>query len=580
MGALVLAALTIALTQTAPAREGARTVTVGTAAVSGTITTDAQKPQPLRKARVTLTASDINFNRTIVTDETGRFAFTNLPAGRFTLNAMKEAYVTMAFGSRQPGRPGTSIVLSDGQRLQNLTLRLPRGAVISGTVTDFMGRPLPDVTVAASQYGFLNGVRRLLGQGTAQTDDRGAYRMYGLRPGQYVVSASPDRMFMMFSNVPDLLELSEADVNRALQDTTATSTDGRLGRPVGYTPIYFPNVTAPEQASTIPVAAGDERTGIDMQLALVASGRVEGVVSYVGGALPPTVQVTLVSANRGAAVSSMDGLRMTRAGAGGTFQFGSLPPGEYVVAVRANAPGDKTGQSALWATERVFVDGGNSPTVTLELRPGFTVTGRVEFETAATPPDPRGWRIGLGAAATEVTLGVNGAELKADGTFTIAGVTPGRYRLQPTAPGSAVNDRWMPKLATLANRDVLDDPIDLNSDVSGISVVLTDRISQIGGTLQDASGAPASDYHIIVFPSDRALWVPQSRRIHAVRPAANGSYVVKRLPPGEYLLAAVIDVEPGEWTDPAFLERMAAAAMKFTMAEGEQKVQDLKLGAR
>ena len=69
---------------------------VGTAVVSGIVTTDAEKPVPLRRARVTLANLEIRYNRTIVTDDSGRFAFRNVPAGRFALSAMKDAYVGAA----------------------------------------------------------------------------------------------------------------------------------------------------------------------------------------------------------------------------------------------------------------------------------------------------------------------------------------------------------------------------------------------------------------------------------------------------------------------------------------------------
>jgi len=83
----------------------------------------------------------------------------------------------------------------------------------------------------------------------------------------------------------------------------------------------------------------------------------------------------------------------------------------------------------------------------------------------------------------------------------------------------------------------------------------------------------------VLFPTTSALWLPQSRRIQGVRPAADGAFTFPGLPPGDYLLAAIDDVEPGEWFDPAFLQRLLPTAMKLTIAEGEQKVQDIRLGA-
>ena len=61
-------------------------------------------------------------------------------------------------------------------------------------------------------------------------------------------------------------------------------------------------------------------------------------------------------------------------------------------------------------------------------------------------------------------------------------------------------------------------------------------------------------------------------------PRATATYVFKNLRPGEYQIAAVADVEPGEWYDPAFLQRIAPSATAVTIAEGEKKAQDIRIG--
>jgi hypothetical protein len=64
----------------------------------------------------------------------------------------------------------------------------------------------------------------------------------------------------------------------------------------------------------------------------------------------------------------------------------------------------------------------------------------------------------------------------------------------------------------------------------------------------------------------------------SVRTANDGTFLFNRVPAGDYEIAAVDDVEPGEWYDPAFLQRLVSSAVKVTIAEGEKKVQDLKIG--
>ena len=108
-------------------------------------------------------------------------------------------------------------------------------------------------------------------------------------------------------------------------------------------------------------------------------------------------------------------------------------------------------------------------------------------------------------------------------------------------------------------QDSLDSPFTLqpNQHVLDATITFADRLAQLSGTVQDAAGRAAPDYTIVLFPAEPALWVAQSRRLQGVRPSADGAYVIRNLPAGNYFVAAVDDVEPGEWFDPAFLQRLA-----------------------
>ena len=551
----------------------------GTAVVSGIVTTDAEKPVALRRARVTLSNIEIRFNRTIVTDDSGRFTFRNVPAGRFALNAMKEAYVSTSYGARRIGGSGAPLTIVEGAQLTGLSLKLTRGAVITGMVTDVSGQPVPDAQVGALQWAFINGERRLNSGTSGRTDDRGVYRIFGLGPGQYFVNASMTRM--SFGSTSDLLLPTDADVDRALQEPASGKQSIGVGRTAGYVPVYHPSVTSVAQATAVDVGAGEERTGVDIQMVMVPSGRVEGTVTYPEGELPRTIQLSM-SAASDEGFRGLEGFRASRPEPNGRYQFGGLPPGDYLVTARANLAGGGP-DSILWATANVTVTGDVTVSAPLELRRGFKLAGRVTFEGAEKPPaDLRGWRVGLTPVVgrNEVSLGVTAAELQADGTFTISGVTPGRFRVQPMAPETRDND-WLPTSVTVNGRNVLDDPIEIHGDIAGVTVGFTDRVPTLGGKLLDAAaGAAPSEYYVVLFPAERALWTPQSPRIRAVRVATDGQYRFRRVLPGAYLVAATLDVEQGEWMDPSFLQRVAAGAVPVTLADGEQKVQDLSAGKR
>src|SRR5262245_56712295 len=144
--------------------------------------------RPIRRARVLVTAGQIGA-RGALTDDDGVFELTDLPAGRYTLTASKTVFVALSYGQRRPFQAGTPLQLADGQQMKGLDFRLPRGSVIGGRVSDETGEPMPGVSVRVMRYQYAQGERQLTPAGTAQTDDRGAFRVWGLNPGDYYVMA-------------------------------------------------------------------------------------------------------------------------------------------------------------------------------------------------------------------------------------------------------------------------------------------------------------------------------------------------------------------------------------------------------
>ena len=141
---------------------------------------------------VTLNGADLGQGRIAVTDEQGRFVFPDLPAGRYTLSGTRPAYVTSYYGARQSWRgPSSTITLAEGQQL-SVAMRMLHGAVVTGTLFDSLGRPQPNARVMAVRFRMNAGERvvQTAGGVPAITDDRGAYRVYGLSPGEYAVTAS------------------------------------------------------------------------------------------------------------------------------------------------------------------------------------------------------------------------------------------------------------------------------------------------------------------------------------------------------------------------------------------------------
>ena len=118
------------------------------------------------------------------------------------------------------------------------------------------------------------------------------------------------------------------------------------------------------------------------------------------------------------------------------------------------------------------------------------------------------------AAINSTVLGsinVPPAAVRADGTFEVGGVLPGPYQV---AVGGAAADWWL-RSAVVAGRDLLDGGLEFGrtGDVTGITLTMTGRRSELSGTLHTPTGVPAAGYFVVVFPANRELWTPQSRRV-------------------------------------------------------------------
>ena len=113
-----------------------------------------------------------------------------------------------------------------------------------------------------------------------------------------------------------------------------------------------------------------------------------------------------------------------------------------------------------------------------------------------------------------------------------------------------------------------------------MEVTVTNKMTEISGSVTGADSKPATDYTLVIFSQDSAKWtVPMTRYVTGVRPNQDGRFQVKNLPAGDYYAVALEYIPQGDWNDPDVLERIKAKATRFTLDEGQVKTLDLKLAA-
>ena len=544
LGLLVFLGLLVAgtvVTAQVPARDQP-TSRAATGVIRGRVVR-ADTGEPLRRVEVRVdewSTADHNGPAATMTDAEGRYELTQLAAGRYQLKARRGGYVEVAYGQRRPFERGRPLELGEKAVLQNIDFALPPGAVVTGRVVDETGEAVAHVFVSLSRRRYIEGARRLVLESGSSTDDRGEFRIFGVPPGDYVIVARFDSR-----------DLGSRDRVR-------------------YVPTYYPGTPVASEAQRVTVGPGQEVPGITIALARAATATVRGVVRASGQAsVGPATFVTAREINGPQAHGEM---KMATAAGDGSFAIAGLLPGAYVVAARSTSGSE-------FASAEVVVEGSDVAGVTLLLSKGATARGRIRFDTGKPPEGLRPSEVlVMPILADHQMAGMHEMGMRGDPpvsrddwTFELRGLR-GRGFIR----AGTMSD-WEMKRVRREGVDVTDTPLDFATDVDGLEIELTQRVTTVSGGVSDDRGGVALDATVILFPDDPGKWGPHSRFIESARPDQQGRFTIRGLPSGRYLAIAVGYLEPGEERDPDVLEAWRQGGTSFTLSEGETHALDLKL---
>lgn len=516
----------------------------GSARIRGRVVA-AASGQPVRKAQVIATSSDGRETRVTRSDVEGRYELKDLPAGRYRVDVTKGGFVRLSYGQMRPFEAGKPIELADAQIVDKVDFALPAGGVITGRVVDELGEPAADVRVTVMRYGYVQGRRQLVGFGPQPaTNDIGEYRVFGLPPGQYVLAASPTASAMRGDFVSD---------DRA-----------------GYAPSFYPGTADVSQAQRVALETGQALTNIDIPLVPVRTARISGTAADSQGK-PLSGALVMVFQRSIRTVLSTSGSQVR---SDGTFTVSNLAPGDYVL--RAMVPGS-IADGAEMAAARVTVAGEDIADVHLVSVKPTLVSGRVIVDpsSGASGPTSALRLIAIPADPEDDVSAGLGSEGRIEDDYTFAlKAPPGRALIRAEVPAG-----WALKAVRHNGSDVTDTGLEIRRGeaITGIEVELTARTTEVSGTVTTSRGDAATDYTVIVFSADRERWGYLSRFFRTARPERDGRYRVASLPPGDYHAVAVDYVEPGEASDPEFLERVKPGATSFRLMDGEAKTVHLKI---
>jgi hypothetical protein len=489
---------------------------------------DAATNTPIRRAQIQGTNNELFVDA--LSDDEGRFQLPNLPQGEWRVTVAKGGYFTWQPGQKRPFDPPPPIRLARGQRVST-DVHLSRGGVITGRVSDDSGEPLAGLRVRVYRAKMVKGYRRLEDVGAAdQTDDTGAYRIFGLPPGDYYVAAS----------------LRVAPVDSVVQTT--------------YSPTYYPGTGELAQAQRVRVDLGTESTAI-FPLLPVRTVNVTGSVLTSSGA-PANAFLNLVSD------AAEFGTPLGLGGAtqpDGTFTIPDVPPGRYTL--NASLRGDGPSESGSVPVTVLNDDVAGNTIVTG--RPA-RMKGRFVADAGVVGAMPDALLVATAARSGGTVLASGSGK-----TFELDDLS------EPfTLHVESLPDGWGVKSIVVNGMDMTDAKVDLaaNQDAE-VQVVLTNRLTRITGSVS-SEGQPVKA-EVVVFAADSAKWSYPSRFVRTVNADEQGRFRINGLPPLERYLAVATDyLEDGEHYDPEFLERMRSSAVEFSLGDVESRAVELKVVER
>lgn len=542
--------------------------------VSGVVL--ARDAKPVDRALVTLVGGSPAEERSVLTSADGAFAFRDVVPGSYQLAAMKAGYLRAAFGATFSGAAGTPVVVA-ASTVSGLEMRLTRSAAIAGTIRDQYGNPVAGLRVNALRWGygttpFDRGVRGLrpLARSAAETDSKGAYRIFDLPPGDYIV-AIPSR-----AAASEPLTIATADDVRRAEAIRGGRPDpgegSRASRFASHPQTFHPGTTAVSAAVTVRVAPGDERSAVDIVAKPEPMMALTGAIASAAGDAPTRPPRVWVNTKEKFPEGDSS---FGSAGLDGSFSGFRVFAGTYILNGLGNFLAGAASGYTHWARAEVQVGDREPAPLTLIWRPLVGVTGRIQFEGE---PDAA-----TSASAVSITLfelgetrfaDVPSARTRADGGFLIPGITPSRYRITVGNPAG-----WRLKSIKGENDlDLADAAFNVREDgAPALTATFTKTTTTLTGSLQEAGGRPATAYTVVAFGRDRNYWTPHTRRVAAARPGTDGSFQFSGLPAGDYLLAAVTDLEEGQAFNPDYLASLVPSAVPVTLIEGAKIIQNIRI---
>jgi Carboxypeptidase regulatory-like domain len=423
--------------QTPPTSPASKSTTDETCTVNGTVVAKADGT-PLKGATIQLqSTTNADHNIAVKSGTDGRFLLKNVPAGDYHLTVSRNGYSELKYGQKKAGDPGALFHLRPGQNMADLLFRMGRAGVISGKVFDEDGEPMVGVEVEALRYIYKDGRQEMVLATSGESNDLGEFRLYGLSPGHYFVSAE------------------QAPWNRAVVGEKEFTGAASNNNEKGYGRVYYPNTGAPDKASTFIVKEGEEIPSIDFLMKEITVYRIRGKV------------LNLISKH-------------------GTENI------QVVYTVSAMLFDENKTYSTQQDVDVVTADVDG---LVLSLTAGATIPGRINWEGK---PSQRkdGTSVYLESEMSRFGMGRADAHIDEDWQFTLKEVPDGTFRVHVV---DLSEDCYIKEVrfgdTVLPGRELR-----VRGAGANLEITVSSRGARVSGTVLNADSLPVSDAWVVAVP--------------------------------------------------------------------------------
>ncbi len=462
-----------------------------------------------------------------MTQSEGRFVFTDLAAGKYTLTATRRGFEPQLF--QQNEGYSTGIAVGPGLDSEHIMFPLSAAGSLSGTVIDEEGDPVRQAQVWLFRKRISFGRSGISSAEMQNTGSSGEFHFAHLMPGTYFVGVQARPWYAQNA-------LTQLPATENQHDAAASELD------VAYPVTYYSDTLDPASASPIAVTEGSTAS-IQIALRPVRALRVEltgfdakpneGVSAWASQPGPGGVPITA----GGGVITTYDNRHFVT----------GLPPGRCVLQIQKYNHGqvESSGEKA--------VDLNEDSTLDVQSLSKATLSGNVTAEDGELPAGLTVFfarSVGSGPAA-EANVSKNGSFSAKDGMLPA-----GKYQvILENAPGFYLKSLVAKGAKFSAGELKIPEGVSVQ-----LSVVIAKGLTRIEGiALKD--NKPCAGAMVLLIPTD----LNRMDFVRRDQSDSDGTFTLSDVPPGQYSVLAIDDGRDLAYEEPSIIGPYLSQGQRVTI---------------